>query len=269
MTRRAAMQIAAAPVLPDISAVVKRAREPFAGLQVGLASYSTRKLSLEETLALCRRVGIRHLTLKSGHLALTSTGEERRAVREKVAEAGLVLGGCGVIYLHNEAEARRAFEYARELGAQTVVIGINEAMVPVVDKVLGDFELRAAIHNHGPQDKQGAFSPLTVMGWVKGTGTKLGVCMDVGHTWRCGLEPTAVARKCFARLFDIHVKDLNRERRVVPVGQGAIEVAGLLKTLVKLGYRHQVALEYEADAARPEAGIAESIGYQRGVLAAI
>jgi len=32
-----------------------------------------------------------------------------------------------------------------------------------VSKVIWDFDLHAAIHNHGPQDKTGAYSPLDVM----------------------------------------------------------------------------------------------------------
>ena len=72
--------------------------------------------------------------------------------------------GCGVIYLKNsEDEIHHAFEYARDIGARTAVIGINRETIPAVSKVIRDFDLHAAIHNHGPQDKTGAYSPLDVM----------------------------------------------------------------------------------------------------------
>ena len=49
----------------------------------------------------------------------------------------------------------------------------------------------------------------------------------------------------------------------------AIGIVGLLKTLVKTKYAYHVALEYEVEAKTPVPGIVESIGFQRGVLAAI
>ncbi|MEN6606830.1 MAG: sugar phosphate isomerase/epimerase family protein [Bryobacteraceae bacterium] len=253
----------------DPAAIAKRPAVPFRGLRIGLASYSTRKLSVEQTIALCRRVDIRFITLKSSHLPLDSTREQRREIRKKFRDAGIEVAGCGVIYMKTPEEIRRALDYAQDLGANTVVAGIGEPMVGNMEKAIRDFDLRVAIHNHGPKDKLGAFSPLEVWNWIQGADKKIGVCMDVGHTFRCGHEPSEVARKCRARLYDVHMKDLDASLSSVPVGQGTIDIIRLLKTLLKLGYQHQVALEYEADRDDPATGIADSIGFQRGVLATL
>src|SRR5258708_4409732 len=109
--------------------------------------------------------------------------EERAATRKKFSDSGIQIVGCGVIYLKNdEDEIRRAFEYARDIGASTAVIGINRETVPAVSRVIRDFDLHAAIHNHGPQDKLGAYSPLVVVEWVGNAHRKIRFCLGVRPT---------------------------------------------------------------------------------------
>jgi sugar phosphate isomerase/epimerase len=257
----------------DPAAIARKPSPEFHGLMIGLASYSTRNLSVDDTIACCRRLGIKHIALKDSHLKLTSTPEERAALRKKFSDSGIAIVGCGVIYVKNdEAEIRRAFQYAKDIGAATAVMGCTRDVVPTMSKVIQDFDLRAAIHNHGPTDERGSKSPIDVMEWIKDADKKIGLCMDVGHTFHCGVSPTVIATKYASRLYDIHIKDqgeASATRKDVPVGQGVIDIVGLLKTLVKTKYPHHVALEYEAEANNPLAGITESIGYERGVLAAL
>jgi sugar phosphate isomerase/epimerase len=280
MHRRQAFRLAGASVASalagsaantDPQAIARKKSVEFRGLKVGMTSYSTRKLSVDETIACCLQAGIQYIALKDVHLKLTSTAEERAAMRRKFSDAGIKIVGCGVIYLKNDDDQiRRAFEYARDIGASTAVIGINRETVPAVSKIIRDFDLRAAIHNHGPQDKLGAYSPLDVMTWLADADKKIGVCMDVGHTFRCGVDPAMVASKHASRLYDIHIKDIGEatvKGKGVPMGRGVIDVAGLLRTLVKIKYAHHVALEYEG-ADNVVAAIAECIGFERGVLAA-
>ena len=104
--------IAAAGLVPRASAaVVKPDSDPFRGLKVGVTTYTFHKFSLEEAIAMTKKAGVKYISLKEVHLPLKSTLEQRQAVRKKVAEAGLILMGGGVIYLkNNEAEIQNAFE---------------------------------------------------------------------------------------------------------------------------------------------------------------
>src|SRR5437868_1411857 len=260
--------------IKDPQLVAKKRGEDFHGLKVGLASYSTRTLSVDDTIACCKRAGIKYIALKDVHLKLTSTPAERAATRQKFSDAGIQIVGCGVIYVKaDEAEIRRAFEYTKDIGANTAVLGITRDVVPALNKVIKDFDIRAAIHNHGPEDKAMSYSPIDVMEWIKDSDKKIGLCMDVGHTFRCGVNPAEMASKYASRMYDIHMKDNSEASDVrgkgVPVGQGVIDIVGLLKTLVKIKYPYHVALEYEVEIDKPVPGIVESIGYQRGVLAAL
>jgi len=55
----------------------------------------------------------------------------------------------------------------------------------------------------------------------------------------------------------------------VEIGRGVIDIPKFLRTLIKLNYAEVVSLEYEKDEKDPLPGAAESIGYVRGVLAAL
>ncbi|MBI3665323.1 MAG: sugar phosphate isomerase/epimerase [Acidobacteria bacterium] len=274
LSRRKALELAVLGAAGGLCAAAqnrpaKPPRPPFHGLKVGLTSYSTRKLTLDRTLEALQTIGIRYLSLKDVHLPLNSTPEERQVVRAKVERAGIQILGCGVITLRNdEAQIRQALEYARDIGAPTAVVAPDLDALPAMDRVVQDFDLRVAIHNHGPEDKKFP-SPLGVFEAVQGLDRKIGCCVDIGHTFRLGLDPAAALRRCAPRLYDIHIKDLDDSRpapRNVPLGAGVIDLVGVLNTLLELRYAHHAALEYEAEPENPIPGMAASFGYLRGVL---
>ena len=75
----------------------------------------------------------------------------------------------------------------------------------------------------------------------------------------------------FDRLFDIHMKDVSGSDKAgstVECGAGVIDIPKLLRTLAKLGYTGTLHFEHEKDAKDPFPGLAESVGYVRGVMAA-
>ncbi len=270
MTRRESLKIAVVGAAGAFPAVAATGR-PFAGLKCGIASYSTRKLTLEATLAALKHLQIRYIALKDFHLPMDSTREQRLAVKKQIADAGLEILGCGVITLprNDEAQVRHALEYTRDVGSPTAVVAPDPAALPALNRVIKDFDLRVAIHNHGPEDKRFP-SPLGVLEAVQGLDARIGCCVDVGHTFRLGIDPAAAIRKCAPRLYDVHLKDLadaGAKARNVPIGTGALDIVAILKALVEIRYAHHVALEYEAEPDNPLPGLAASLGYMRGVLA--
>ncbi len=240
-------------------------------LNLGLASYSFRQFSLEETLAMTNRLGLRRIALKSIHLPLESSEAEIKAAAEKVRQRGLDLYGCGVVYMQNEKEVEQAFSYARTAGMK-VIIGVpNHELLDFVNKKVQEFDIKLAIHNHGPGDKLYP-TPESVYEKVKDFDHRLGLCLDVGHTQLAGFDPSESARKFARRLFDIHIKDVtasSQEGTSIEVGRGVVDIPKFLQTLLKLSYSGTVALEYEKDEKDPLPGASESIGYIRGVLAVL
>ncbi len=239
--------------------------------ELGLASYSLRKFKLQEALAMTKRVGLKYIAFKSFHLALDSTPAQIRKVVAKVKKAGLILYGGGVIYMNSEAEVHRAFDYAKAAGMK-VIIGVPKPeLLKLVDKKVRQYDIKVAIHNHGPGDKTYP-TPASAYEKIKNLDKRIGLCNDIGHTQRAGVDPSVSAEKYADRLLDVHIKDVTEataKGHGVEVGRGVIDIPRFLRTLIKLNYEGIVSFEYEKDADDPLAGLAESVGYVRGVLAAI
>ncbi len=254
------------------ASLVKGNQDPCRGLKLGLTSYTLRKFSLDEALSMAKSAGVKYISLKDMHLPMKSTREQRQEAHQKVVDAGLVLMGGGVIYLKNDQDQiRAAFDYARDASMPTMICTPEPAALDTVEEFAKEFDIRIAIHNHGP-DNSSYPSPLDVLRMVGKRDARMGICMDVGHTVRIGQDPITVIRKCASRLYDFHMKDVTEptpKGKPIEVGRGVIDIVGVLKTLVRVNYSGQVALEYEAKAEAPLPGMTESFGFIRGVLAAI
>jgi len=244
--------------------------DPWRGLKVGVATYSFSRLPLDAAILGLRRVGARFASIKDVHLPLTTTAELRKAVAKRFHNAGITLLSCGVVNLtDDEAALRNAFEYARDAGIPTIVCKPTHQSLPKLDALVKEFDIRLAIHNHGPEDKVWP-SPYDVWEAIQPFDPRIGVCVDVGHTARCGVDPAEAIRKCATRLYDVHIKDIESaegKSRPVEVGRGVLDVHAMLRALLDIGFTHHVGLEYEKDLADPIPGVAESLGYIRGMLA--
>jgi sugar phosphate isomerase/epimerase len=256
----------------ELSGATASSNAPFHGLKLGMASYTLRKFSLDQAIAMTRQLGLKYITLKDMHLPMKSSSAERREAREKVEAAGLTLMGGGVIYMKNsEEEVRSAFDYAKDAGMPTIVCSPEPAALDTVEKMAKEYHIRVAIHNHGPGDKHYP-SPLDVLRLVKDRDPLLGLCIDVGHTVRLGEDPVSAMEQCASRLYDFHMKDVTQAAAngaPTEVGRGVIDIVAVLKAFIRLKYEYHVALEYEAHADAPLPGLIESVAYMRGVLAAI
>ncbi len=244
------------------------AKVPF---ELGMASYTFRAFPLDQTLQMTKRLGLKRICLKDFHLKMDATPAQIADTVEKVKAAGLELYAGGVIYMKNEAEVNRAFEYAKAAG-MAMIIGVpNYDLLELTDKKVKEYDIRVAIHNHGP-DVPVYPTPQSAYERIVRLDRRIGLCMDAGHTQRSGIDPSESAEKYADRLFDIHIKDTSQataKGTTVEIGRGVIDIPKLLRTLRKTNYTGTLALEYEKDTKDPLPGAAESIGYLRGAIAAM
>jgi sugar phosphate isomerase/epimerase len=254
------------------AAVAKQPGDSDRGLKLGVASYSLRKFSLDEAIEITKKCRVRHITLKDMHLPMRTSAEERRAVARKIQDAGLKLMGGGVIYLKNNAdEIRAAFDYARDAGMPVIVCSPDPAALTTVEKFVQEYDIKIAIHNHGPGDEKYP-SPMDVLRMVRDLDPRMGICMDLGHTVRINQDPLPIIRACAKRLHDFHIKDVTaatEKGAPIEVGRGIIDIAGVLRALLQIKFSGHLALEYEIHPDNPLPGMAESFAYMRGVLAAL
>jgi len=238
---------------------------------LGLASYTTRAFSLDETLAMAKRVNLKHISLKSFHLPLDASETDCKAAADKIRASGIDFYSAGVIYMNKKEEVDQAFNYARACGIR-MIIGVPAVdLLSYTESMIRQFNIMLAIHNHGPGDLVYPDVPGIYEKIVK-LDERMGICMDIGHTVRLNRDPVTDLNQCFARIFDIHVKDVDKkaaDAATVEIGRGIIDIPGFMKELKRLKYKGILSFEYEKDEKDPLPGLAESVGYVRGVLASV
>jgi inosose dehydratase len=217
------------------------------------------------------RLGLERIAFKDFHLSLESSDEEIRIVAEKTKAAGLDLYGCGVVYMQTEKEVERGFHYAKTAGMRVIIGAPNPELLKTANRLVDKYDIKLAIHNHGPGDERYP-TPKDAYEKIKKLDPRIGLCIDIGHTKRAGVDPSESAMAFADRLHDVHIKDVTsatQEGTTIEIGRGVIDIPRFLKTLIDIDYKGSVSFEFEKDGKDPLPGVAESVGYVRGVLASI
>src|SRR5216684_17998 len=272
---RSSALVAAALAVPNDAFAIARVSPPANGaspILLGLASYTFRNFSRAQLISFMKQVDLSAVNLKDVKDHLPSATPEETAALADYAAAGIKLHAAGTIYFDKDEDAdiRNKFEYCKRAGISVVVAGDPAPeTLPRIEKFVREYDIRFAIHNHGPEDKLW-HSPLDVLKAVKGMDPRMGCCIDVGHTVRAGTEVVQAIREVGARLFNVHIKDLaNFEKKdsQVAVGDGVMPVKKIFEALGAIKYKGFVDLEYEIHADDPMPGVIGSFAYMRGVLA--
>ena len=239
---------------------------------LGIAGYSFVHFDIDASLAMMKRLDVHFLCIKDFHLPLDSTDAEITAFHEKLAAAGVTGYAVGPLYMTNsKTEIDDAFDYAKRVGVRLMVgIPNKEDLVYIADKA-AEYDIRYAIHNHGPEDKLYP-NATSIFELVKDLDPRMGLCFDMGHNMRDGQDPIRDLERYQKRIFDIHFKNVtaaDKDGTTCELGRGVIDIPAFVKTLRKVGYDGKCSLEFEKDMEDPLAGLAESTGYFRGVSAAL
>ena len=252
---------------------VPAAEEPAGAIKLGVASYSLREFSRELAIRCIQELKTPYVSVKEYHLPYRSSPQELESGRKEFASAGLTIVSGGNISLSKDdpGDIRRYFEYAKMCGMPMMVCAPTHSNLSTIEKFVKEYNIRIAIHNHGPEDKQYP-TPQSVLEVVRNMDKRCGLCMDVGHSARAGAPIVESIAQAGDRLFDMHIKDLRTfEPHAVQcdVGEGRMPIPAIFKQLQKMGYQGCVNLEYEINGDNPLPGMKNSFSYMRGVLAGL
>lgn len=265
---RSVLGLSATALLGSTGALAASKKEKV-GFQLGIAGYSFVHFNLDESLAMMKRMGVQYLCIKDFHLPFASTAAELAAFHQKLAGSGVTGYAVGPIYMtKSKSEIDQAFEYAKRVGVKLIVgIPNKEDLAYISDKTAA-YDIRYAIHNHGPEDKLYP-NASSIHELVKGLDARMGLCFDMGHNMRDGQDPIRDLERYKDRIFDIHLKNVTAataDGKTCELGRGVIDIPKFVKTLRKVNYTGKCSLEFEKDMKDPLAGLAECVGYFRGVL---
>jgi sugar phosphate isomerase/epimerase len=252
---------------PGINEELKDKNERF---KIAMAGYSFVRFDLDKSLEMMQRMDLHYLCIKDFHLPLDSSAEQIDAFHAKLASKNVTGYAVGPIYMKTESEVDRAFDYAKRVGVKLIVGVPNYEMLPYVDKKVKEYDFNYAIHIHGP-DIELFPTAKDVIDRVKDLDLRIGICLDIGHDTRAGFDPVKDLGMYYKRVFDIHIKDVtaaSKQGSTCEMGRGIINIPAFVQMLRKVKYSGACSLEFEKDMDNPLAGLAESIGYFKGVIAA-
>ncbi len=241
-------------------------------IRLGLASYTFRNFSRAQMVGFMKQLNLFALNAKDVKDHLPMDAQQEALALADYAAAGIKLHAAGAIYFakDEDADIRNKFEYCKRAGITVIVAGDPTLeTLPRMEKFVKEYDIRIAIHNHGPEDKLWP-SPLDVLKAVKGMDPRIGCCIDVGHTVRAGADVVQAIHEVGPRLFNMHMKDLTNfqsKESQVAVGDGIMPVRKMFEALIATKYQGFVDLEYEIHPDDPIPGVTASFAYMRGVLA--
>jgi inosose dehydratase len=246
---------------------------------LAMAGYTFNKFKLDPTLEMLKKVDVQYLCIKDFHLPLTSTDEEIAAFHAKCKSFHVTGYGVGPIYMGTIEEVEKAFAYARRVGVKTLVgvpfkmVEKNRVASPELLKLIHDkvqeFDIQYAIHNHGPDMPDLFPSAESAMELIQNLDKRVGLCLDIGHELRDDKDPVKAMTDFAERVHDIHLKNVTgpgKRGRAIELPRGAIDLLAFARVLRKVKYPGMCSLEFEKDMDNPITGVAECVGYFRGLM---
>ena len=258
----------------------------------GMAGYSCNRLSTDETLDLLKRLDMKYLCIKDFHLPFKSTDAQIAEFKQKCADHGVTGYGLGPVYMDSKEKAKETFEFAKRVGVKTVV-GVpfemkmingkntrveSRSLCEYVAGLCQAYDIRYAIHNHGPDIPYLFPTGQTSWNMVKDLDPRMGLCLDIGHDFRAKANPADSIRQFHTRIFDMHVKNVKFDpvkNLARPMPRGDMNMWEIVKALVEVGYDGVCSLEYESFPPKGEKPgikldeVAESVGYFKGLMKAV
>jgi sugar phosphate isomerase/epimerase len=261
------------------------------GIKLGIATYSLRSFDRAKAIEMMKTVQTPWLSIKENHLAQKNSKAEIqggakeyvsldlvRAGAKEFTDAGFKIMSGGNVDMKETTieDLRPHFEYAKAAGMPMMVCAPTPDNVKTIEALVKEYDIRIAIHNHGPEDKHFP-TPQSVLEAVRSLDPRCGLCMDVGHSARAGVDVVKAIGEAGSRLLDMHVKDLRdfSGSKSTPsfgqcdAGDGEMPFPGIFQQLKKMNYQGCVNLEYEINDKNPMPGMQRSFSYMRGVLAGL
>lgn len=270
LTRRQALQglglTAAAAAVPNfLHAALKTSP-----VKLGIASYTFREFKQPQQLVdFMKQLDLKYINLKDFHLPMNPPEDVAKTARF-YRDNGLVITGGGTIYFKddNDADIKAKFDYAKAAGFPTIIGAPSHEALERVESYVKKYDIKLAIHNHGPEDKEWP-APQDILAKISKMDKRVGCCVDVGHTMRAGKDVVETLKEVGPRLLCMHMKDLaekDKKESQVAVGEGIMPVKAIFETLIKMKYPYFVDLEYEINGKDPMPGVTKSIAFEKKTL---
>jgi sugar phosphate isomerase/epimerase len=229
------------------------------GWRLACQLYTFRDRSFYEALDAISSLGIRNVEscfflpldkkrpdLKTSEALPTDV---RREIKARLKDYGIRMINYYAPVDGNTANFRKIFDFAKEMGAKTLVAEPPAEVFEKLDELCNEYKINLAIHNHPKSPQSKYWKPENVLKVCEGRSKRIGFCCDTGHWVRSGLDPVECLKKAKNRIIAMHLKDViesgKPEARDVPLGTGKANYTAVLKELHDQKFRGVMTIEYE------------------------
>jgi sugar phosphate isomerase/epimerase len=229
------------------------ASDEYAGLKMGIQSYTLRDRSFEKMLeAMKNDLKLHYVELFPNHLA----GKSPTQVKEKLDAHQVKAVSYGVVAFKKDMDAnRKLFELAKTHGMQNLSCDPEPDAFDSLDKLTEEYKITVAIHPHGPGHRWAKIE--TIQNAIKDHSKMIGLCADTGHIIRAGEDPLKALEAFKDRLYALHLKDFKKTDKGgwedVPAGDATLNVDAVVKFLIDNKSAAPVFIEYEGGNPVPSA----------------
>ena len=224
----------------------------------GVALYSFNRFPFVEALDKAKTAGATHvegfsfhkLGTAFGDTALLSLSDEQiNRMKSLMDDRGLRMRSMYVSNAKTEAEWINVFEVGQKLGLEFFVGEPDPEDADLLNDLAGRYGIRIAIHQHA-EGRSRYWHPDSVLAVLAGR-EHFGVCGDLGHWARSGLDPVACLKTLKGKLISIHAKDLDAagdlEAQDVTMGTGVIRYDHVFEELARQQFDGPIYVECEHD----------------------
>lgn len=240
------------------AAALADGKETWGGFPVGVQSYSLRNFKLPEALRHLQGMGVHYVEFASTHLPTTANDEQIAETMKLAKETDLKVSAHGVnAFSKDHAKNKAIFDFAKRLGVRTMTANPqpDADTFASLDKLVAEYDIRIAIHNHGPGALYDKLDGVVKI--IKDHDKRIGACVDCGHFLRSGEDPVKCILELKDRVYGVHLKDEKETNTKASanaiLGKGHLDVVGVFKALrqIKFPADGALSLEYEANPMNP------------------
>jgi len=165
-----------------------------------------------------------------------------------IAQKGLKVESLYVVGDSTMASWKKQFDIAKEFGVQYVTTEPPLNMWDSIDSLAGAYGIKVAIHEHWKGFSH-YWNPDTTLMALKNH-PNFGVCADLGHWPKSGVNPLDAVKKLSGHIIGIHLKDIaaynDPTLKDVPVGTGVVDFPAIFEELKKQNFDGHIYIERDS-----------------------
>ena len=262
------------------------AESRFAGVTIGVQTYSFRDRPFDEAVKAMKEIGIGEAEVSAVHFEpprVPGDGRQNEKLEQwrltvpltdfeghghKLRTAGIKPSAYTYNFMGgSDAVLERGFEIAKAMGAPAMTMSTRVSLTPQIDALAKKHKMRVGIHNHSRVQPDQLATPDSFAEALKGRSDYIMMNLDVGHFVAAGFDLLAFVRENHARIMSMHLKDRKKDQGPpVELGTGDTPVVELLRLVRDKKWKIPGYIEHEYKAEDSVAEVRKAFEYCKRAL---